>query len=119
EKAASRDEAFEEEDLNPSDDVGNISIQRQVLQAALETLSDEQRYILMVYVDYGALMISRKLGQNPDDEREMRPGEVTFKKIRALERKRLCEELNITEGNLRVIKFRAVRKVLNYIKIHT
>lgn len=118
EQDTAREEAFDEDQFDDLELVENGSLQQQVLQEALDSLPDVQRYILMVYMDFGALKIDKPV-ENSGDDPEIGADNVSFRKIASVERKRLCKDLGITESHLRVLKYRAIRKVIKHIKTHT
>ncbi len=111
-------EARDDPDAFTAEEFENLPLTRQVLQEALEKLSDIQRYVLMNYADYYCLNLkSDPLGLSEIEDQDIKKS--TKKKIRKLPPsvvKRLCTELNISEDHLRVIKNRAIKKVIEHIK---
>lgn len=85
-----------------------ISLERLRLQEALATLNDKERYILMVCADHGCINIKSDHATDEDTAQQRHlPDEVID---------RLCQELKITKGNLRIMKKRALAKLLQHLR---
>lgn len=88
---------FDQEQLIP------VSLERLQLQEALAALNDKERYILMVCADNGCINIKNDTTTEEETGQQRHlPDEVI---------QRLCRELDISKGNLRIIKKRALEKL--------
>jgi RNA polymerase sigma factor (sigma-70 family) len=96
---------FDQEQLIP------ISLERLRLQEALATLTDRERYIIMVCADHGCINIKK------DDATE--GGTIKQRHLPDEVIERLCQELKISKGNLRAIKNRAMTKLLQRLNENT
>lgn len=89
-----------------------ISFGRLRLQEALATLSERERYIIMVFANYDCLNLAHL--SNTDNETDSKvkekhlPNEVITQ---------LTSDLNVTKGNLRILKNRAIKKILAYLSV--
>jgi len=82
-----------------------ISSERFRLQEALSKLTDRERYVIMVYAEYHCINNQKRNNEKKEPNKHL-PDEVSD---------RLCSELQIEKGNLRVLKKRALDKIFAYL----
>lgn len=108
------EEIVDEVSLDSFDENSHIAIsfERLRLQEALATLSDRDKYIVMVYANYGCLNLPQSANSTNETEGKIKERHLSDEAIA-----RLCEQFKISKGNLRAIKNRAIKKILEYLSI--
>jgi len=92
-----------------------VSLERLRLQKAMESLSDRERYLIMVFASYGCLNLKRTV----QDAVEVKKGAEVTKEVHLPDEvlDQVCKDLGIKKGNIRAIKRRALDKLFTALSV--